>query len=135
MRIISNNKFTLIEVVVAITIFALGLVGALALTGTASQRVQNAVRRWEKQHLLAQAAEFLIVNGFEDKSIPKEFFPTDEYKIDVELADPSPENFPENAEFSDGNWALKTVTITLSDRQGNEVDSLTFDRIIYSESK
>ncbi len=128
-----RKYFTLIEVVVALAILTAGLVGALALTGSSMKKLDKAAKRWEHQHLLAQAAEFLILKGFADSSIPDEFFPNNKYKVNVEVKDP--EGLPSNMEMEDSKWQLKTVVLKLFDDSGTEVDSLEFDRVIYNETE
>ncbi len=131
----STNFFTLLEVVIALAIFTMGLVGALTLVASAAKRVDSSVKRWERQHALAQAAEFFILKGFEDASIPDEYFPNGDYRIKLELAEP--EGLPEddNAEIEDGKWQLKRVVLTLCDETGRDIDGLEFDRLIYDDSK
>lgn len=133
MRKRCSIKFTLIEVVVALAIFATGLIGALALAGSSAKRLDKAVKNWEHQHYLAQAAEFFILNGFDESSVPDDFFPNDNYKLTVELKDP--ENLAEDMEMEDSKWQLKTVVIKLFDDSGNEIDYLEFDRIIYEKTE
>ncbi len=128
-------RFTLLEVVVAVSIFALALTSVLALAGSASRRTDRAIKRWESQHYMAQAAEFFIITGFEKDTVPDEFFPNDVYGVKFELQEP--EGLPEDMESNDSDkWQLKTVNITISDKSsGEEKDSLKFDRIIYQESQ
>ena len=97
------------------------------------KKLDKAAKRWEHQHLLAQAAEFLILKGFADSSIPDEFFPNNKYKVNVEVKDP--EGLPSNMEMEDSKWQLKTVVLKLFDDSGTEVDSLEFDRVIYNETE
>ena len=126
------KKFTLLEVVVAVAVFSLALISVLSMAASATKRVDRAFKRWESQHILAQAAEYLIIAGF-DNSIPDEFVPNDKYRINVELAEP--EGLPEDVESEADNWKLVTVKISLLDINGSLLDTLEFDRLIYQESK
>lgn len=125
--------FTLLEVVIALAIFGMGLIGALTLVGSAARRIDSAVKRWERQHYLSQAAEYLIIKGFDDSSIPDAFFPTHEYRIRVEVG--TPDELPEDIEMEDSKWQLKKITLTLCDSTGKDVDYIEFDRLIYDENK
>ena len=59
--------FTLIEVVVALAILSLSLAGLLQLSIGANSRLANAVEKWEAEHMLAQAAEYLV-NSIREKN-------------------------------------------------------------------
>lgn len=126
------KKFTLLEVVVAVAVFSLALISVLSMAASATKRVDRAFKRWEHQHVLAQAAEYFIIAGFEE-SIPDEFIPGNQYRINVELAEP--EGLPEDVEAEMDNWKLATVKISLLDKGGELLDTLEFDRLIYQESK
>ncbi len=125
--------FTLLEVVIALAIFAMGLIGSLTLIGSAAKRIDSAVKRWERQHLLAQAAEFFILNGFDDSNIPNEFFPNNDCRLKLETTDP--DDLPDDMDMEDSKWQLKKVIITLLDNNGKEIDLIEFDRIIYVDQK
>ena len=56
--------FTLIEVVVALGILALSIAGLLSLLTSSQNRIGKSMEEWKNMHMLAQAAEYAVQNGF-----------------------------------------------------------------------
>ena len=124
-----SSHFTLLEVVIAVAILAMGLVAAMEIAVTASRRTVKAVKRWETQHMLNQAAEYVLLAGHE-APIPREFFPYDEYR--VECLEEPPE-LREDVEPNVGNWRIVKLRIIVYDLVGKEVGSLSIHKILYSD--
>ena len=124
--------FTLLEVVVAIAVLAMGLVIFMGLAASTSKRMNRAFYRWEHQHVLAQAAEyFLLTNKTEQP--PEDIFPYDEYTVDIELG--KPDNLPEGVEDTLDKWKLVKVSLVLRNNDGDELESLKMDKIVYETDK
>lgn len=124
---IRYDLFTIIEIVVAIAVLAIGLTASLGLISSVSQRMNRAMRRWERKHMLAQAAEYFLVTN-DTSSIPEEFFPYTDYRTSVSVEEP--ENLPEGMEIEIDKWKLVKVVVKLYDETGEEVDTLEFEKII-----
>ena len=62
--------FTLIEVVVAMAVLGLALVGFFAMSNSAVQRIDKAYSHWERMHLLSQAAEYYLLFADEEPPYP-----------------------------------------------------------------
>lgn len=120
------QPFTILEVVVAIGIFAVGLVGALGFTAASTHRMNKAMRRWERQHLLVQATEYFMLTG-PGSSVPQEFFPYDDYSVQCDEMEP--DDLPEGIEPKIDNWSLVKYKIVLKDDSGEELESIEFDKL------
>ena len=126
-------NFTLIEVVVAMAVLALSLVGFFAVSQTAVNRVSNSYNEWEKTHLLSQAAEYcLLFPDEEPPEIPPEIFESDKYDLSVYYVDA--EDLPEELNDLESQAPLRTLVLELIDVNTREVvDSLRIDRIFYDD--
>ncbi|MBQ4314942.1 MAG: prepilin-type N-terminal cleavage/methylation domain-containing protein, partial [Lentisphaeria bacterium] len=76
-------RFTLIEVVVALGILAVGLGGMLQLAISAQLRMGNAMEKWQEVHAVTQAAEYLMLMDEETTEIPEEFFDYPGYTVNA----------------------------------------------------
>lgn len=122
----NSMKFTLIEILVALGIFSLGILTGTALLGSAKKRCMEAQRQWDEQQAITQAAEYFLLAGI-DGSIPDRLFPYDNYSVDVRYDSSS---LPANVPAQKGGWQLKTMKIRLLDRGNNVIKELSIDRII-----
>lgn len=117
-----SSRFTLLEVIIALAILAVGMGVFLAEMSFAARRVANSYRDWEQTHELATAAEYLLLAGPEAKL--DEDFLNDRYQVDFEYLEAE---LPDYARKETGDMELVTLAITLSDREGEEIDSLRVD--------
>ena len=78
-----KSAFTLIEVVVALGILAVGLGGMLQLAISAQLRMGNAMEKWQEVHAVTQAAEYLMLMDEETTEIPEEFFNYEGYTVNA----------------------------------------------------
>ncbi len=126
-----NHRFTLIEVVVAIGILGLALSGLLQLLIQSQERLARNFDRWNRMHMLMQAAEFTLLQpGEEPPGISREFFPYDDYRVIVSFRDA--EGLPDELNDQVGQLPLKSCVIELiRARDGKTVDQLIVDRISY----
>ena len=123
------RRFTLVEVVVAMAILALSLVGFFAMSQTAVNRI-----RWERMHLLSQAAEYcLLFPSEEPPEIPPEIFESSRYELEIYYEDAA--GLPEELSELENQAPLRTLVLNLIDVHSREiVDTLRIDRINYNES-
>ncbi len=124
-----TKKFTLIEVIIALSILSMSVVTFLLLMGSASKRANKAAQRWENTHLLTQAVEYYMLNkAGSAANIDERFFPVGEYK--VECSFDSPQGLPEGVEESADGQTLVAMRIVIKDKNDKILDSVTVERII-----
>ena len=126
--------FTLIEVVVALAILSLSLAGLLQLSISANSRLAAAVEKWEAEHMLAQAAEYLMLQNQDSTTIPEEFFPYPGYSAEVVCDDA--EGLPEDYDGLEGQLPLKRWNISIvRNSDGKRMAEVNIDRISYDDQK
>ena len=129
-RVIAN--FTLIEVVVALALLSVSLAGLLQLSINSQQKLITADDKWRHEHMLAQAAEYLMLVNEDNASVPDEFFPYPGYSVEVEIDDA--EDLPEDYNELVGQLPLKCWNISIVRQSDAEsVASVKIDRINYDE--
>jgi len=123
------KNFTLIEVLIALSILTMSVVTFLLLMGSASKRTSKAAKKWENTHLLTQAVEYYMLNeANSNNSIDERFFPLDEYKVECFFE--SPQGLPEDVEESFGGKSLVAMRVVLKDNDDKIIDSATVERIV-----
>ena len=129
------GRFTLIEVVVALAILSLSLAGLLQLSIRSKSKVADAVEKWESEHMLAQAAEYVMLQDEEGAtSIPEEFFPYSGYSAEVVCDDA--EGLPEDYSDLEGQLPLKRWNIAIvRSSDGKRMAEVNIDRIDYDAQK
>lgn len=129
------RRFTLIEVVVALAILSISLAGLLQLSISANRKVADAVEKWESEHMLAQAAEYMMLQNEEGAaSIPGEFFPYPGYSAEVVCDDA--EGLPEDYSDLDGQLPLKRWNIAVvRNSDGKRMAEVNIDRLDYDAQK
>ena len=124
------SKFTLLEVVIALAILALGLISILSLSSSASLRTSKALKRWERAHCLAQGAEFFLLAGPNER-INDEVFPYKNYSISCSIE--SPEGLPPEVQDRNGTWKLVNLKISLSSDNGTVLETMNVEKILQEE--
>ena len=134
MKIFKKNIFTLIEVVIALAILAISLTGILELMTQSQKRLSKSYEKWERMHILSQAAAYYLMQGDDPPDIPEFIFPYRDHQVDVSIEDV--EDLPEELSDLMGQVPLKCLTLQLRKLPENEVvDTLRIDRLSYdSES-
>jgi len=128
----SSACFTLIEVVVSLAILSISLVGFLQLSIGAGRRVADAVEKWESEHMLAQAAEYLMLQNEETATVPDEFFPYPGYSVEV-VCDEA-EGLPEDYSDQEDQLPLKRWHIGIvRDSDGKTMAEVNIDRLGYED--
>jgi prepilin-type N-terminal cleavage/methylation domain-containing protein len=123
------SLFTLIEVIVAMAILSLAVVGILSYSVQASNRMGKADLKWQKEHMLAQAVEFFLLAGPKEK-ITDDFFPYQDYSAVCEVTDPK---LPDEMENEIGTWKLVTLKISVVNAKGETVNSVSVDTILQKD--
>lgn len=127
-----TRRFTLIEVVVALAILSISLAGLLQLSITANTRNADAVEKWESEHMLAQAAEYLMLQNEDGATVPEDFFPYPGYSVEVVCDDA--ENLPEDYDGLDNQLPLKRWNIAVvRNSDGKKMAEVNIDRISYDD--
>ena len=125
-------SFTLIEVVVALGILAVGLGAMLQLAISSQMKVGNAVEKWNDVHAITQAAEYLLLMDENTTEVPEEFFPYPGYTLNVSTDDA--EGLPEELNGIEGQVPLKKLVIELvRERDNKSVEKVIIDRLSYEE--
>ena len=125
-------RFTLIEVVVALGILAVGIGGMLQLAVSSQLRVANAVEKWEQVHIITQATEYLMLMDEETTESPEEYFPYENYTINAYNDDA--DDLPEEFDGIEGQLPLKKLVIELvRDSDGKVVETVIIDRLSYED--
>ena len=129
-----SGYFTLIEVVVALAILSLSLAGLLQLSLGSSRQMAEAVEKWESEHMLAQAAEYLMLQNEDGATVPEEFFPYPDYAVEIVCDDA--EDLPEDYTDLDGQLPLKRWNIAIvRNSDGKRMAEVNIDRIGYDEKE
>jgi Tfp pilus assembly protein PilV len=124
----NNRNFTLIEVVIALGILALGIVTAMGLASASKMRMEKAYAKWKNQHLISQGAEYFLLAGA-GQDIPDDLFPYNNYRVSCSLIEP--EGLDDAANLQADEWHLKTFKIELWDNRNNRLlKVLKVDKIV-----
>ncbi|MEG2074875.1 MAG: type II secretion system protein [Victivallaceae bacterium] len=125
------EKFTLVELVVALAILGLSLTALLSMFAAGRQRMGKAAENWRNMHMLSQAAEYILLHDTTSTNVPEQFFPYEDYTLYVSYEDI--DNLPEELVNKSGQLELRGCRIDLIRYQDKKVvDSLIVDRIIYN---
>ena len=127
--------FTLIEVVVALAVLALGVVSYLTLANSAQRRLFRAKEKWTNFHMLSQGVEYYMLQTSDDPEPPgAEFFDYPGYRVTCRYEDAEglEDDFLNVAE---NQAQLRACVIELiRESDGQVVDSVTIDRIDYENA-
>ena len=126
------RRFTLIEVVVALAILSLSLAGFIQLSISSGRAAGGAMEQWRNEHMLAQAAEYLMLQNEDGAEVPEEFFPYPGYSVEVVCGDP--EGLPEDYCDLEGQLPLKRWNIAIvRNSDGEKTAEVNIDRIDYDD--
>ncbi|MBN1863811.1 MAG: type II secretion system protein [Victivallales bacterium] len=123
--------FTLIEVLVAVAILSISLVGMLGICSSAADRLRKAAEKREHQHMLSQASEYYLLAG-QRETIPQEFFPFPGYHSKCLVMQPE---LPPEVEDQSGQWRFVKLKISIhSDEDpGTEIMAIEIEKILRAE--
>lgn len=127
--------FTLVEVVVSLAILGLSLVALLSLANHSQQRLMKARDRWTHMHMLAQGAEYYLLQPTEDPPyISTDFFDYPGYVVNFSYQDA--QGLPDQLNQLENQEPLRCLVLELFRSGDNQVlERLTIDRINYGESR
>ena len=125
------KKFTLMEVVIAIAILAMGILGGMSMISMSKKRMDKAYNTWLSGHLLAQAAEYYLLCGG-DKNIPFEYFPYNGYFAQCVVSNCG-DLSQDGVSSVSGNWRLVTYDISVKDTYGKIISQAKVDKIAKNE--
>ncbi len=131
--------FTLIEILVAITIMAIGLGTVFFYAGSSGSQLDRARKMWAWQHQMNNACEYYLLAGH-NANLPTDLLAS-EYRAtcDFEIYDAPPEeSTPDEApQFAFENdykgWHLGVYTITLYGEGGNILGEQKIEKIVRDE--
>lgn len=129
-----ENRFTLVEVVVALAILSISIAGFLQLLTAAQNRIIKSHDSWLRTHMLMQAAEYyMLMKQEEPPAITEAFFPYDGYRVDVTYEEI--DNLPEEYTGLTGQKQLRAMVLSLKRQSdGREEDKIIIDRIDYENA-
>ena len=129
-----RNRFTLVEVVVALAILSISIAGFLQLLTAAQNRIIKASDSWTRTHMLMQAAEYYMLMKQEDPpAMTDTFFPYDDYRVEVTYEEI--DNLPEEYTGLTNQKQLRAMVLSLRrQNDGQEVDKIIIDRIDYENA-
>jgi len=119
-------RFTLIEVAIAILIFAAAFAALLGVLGGARARTIRSQRKWARSHLLASAVEFHLLVG-ESDHLPEGILP-EGFSAECTVED-LPE-LPLEAEEEIRGWKLAEYHIIVRDPMGEQVGGQVIRKMI-----
>ncbi len=117
----NRNRFTLLEVLVALVILSIGVTGLLWQLSVASERAFRNTEAWENTHNLINAAEHLLLHGTGAGLDTTLFRGNGEISYRYEIP-----AFPDGGEIVEGRKQLRTLVIEVS-RNGELLDSIRID--------
>ena len=120
-------KFTLVEVVVALTVLGFAIISATAMCSQSITRITKAKARWMNQHIISQAAEYYLLAGPKSQ-VSSEIFPYKNMRVSCTVF--NAEGLPAEVDAVSGQWRLATYEIQLTGASGEKLQSLKIDKII-----
>ena len=120
-------KFTLVEVVVALTVLGFAIISASAMCSQSLIRIAKAKARWTNQHMISQAAEYFLLAG-PNSQVPGEIFPFKNVRVNCTVV--NAEGLPAGVDAVSGQWRLATYDIHLTGAGGEKLNFMRIDKII-----
>ena len=133
----SVNRFTLIEVIIAIGILAISRASLFQLIASSRARIAKADEEWHNMHMLTQAAEYVLLHRADVvDSVDRDFFPYRDYRVDISYDEVTDEQIDDDFKSITDQLPLDLCTIELISLKssGKEtVGRLEIERIIYED--
>ena len=135
----SVNRFTLIEVIIAIGILAISLASLFQIIASSRARIAKADEAWHNMHMLTQAAEYVLLfsGNSEVDGIDRDFFPYRDYQVNITYeGEVTDEQIADDFRSINGQLPLELCVIELVNLKtsGKEVvGTLELERIIYDD--
>lgn len=127
----SRNKklFTLLEVVIALAVLTMGIMGAMSISAMSKRRMDKAYESFYNQHILAQAAEYFLLCG--SRAIEPEFFPFQGYSASCVISDCA--DIREAPASTGSEWRLATYTISVRGNNAQITNQIKVDKIVKND--
>jgi prepilin-type N-terminal cleavage/methylation domain-containing protein len=119
-------KFTLIEIIVAIAILALGLLSAMSMSSFSKYRIDKAYKKWKMQHMLSQASEYYLLVGA-NTDIPHIIFPYKNMQASCSVIECKV--LPEDIDVYFDQWLLGTYHVEIVSN-GKILRDIKIDKIV-----
>ncbi len=122
-----KTTFTLLEILVAVTVFGVSLVMIMAILANARSRLLRAEERWAREHLLTLATEFFLLAGPE-ATLPEGVFPEG---FTATCALDNVEDLPDTAILPVGNTMLKVYRVRVYGTGSELIGERTVEKVVY----
>lgn len=122
-----RSRFTLLEVILAMAVFAVGLGGALSAAAMARMRSANAVRDYAENMQLINTAEYFMLDSEAD-SLPEELLTLPGYSVEVEYDDV--ESLPDDIDSELGQYELVLMRVSLLNDSNEVCKTVAIERIM-----
>ena len=131
----SPSRFTLIEVLVALTILASAIGLSLIVSQTAINQVARAKKQWFRVHCLTQASEIYLTNGPQAPALDNYVFPyVNDCSISCHTVYPS--NPPDlkyiEEKCESPARTLTGLSIEVNFFQDHSTEQLVVDKLVYT---
>lgn len=123
--------FTLIEVLVALFIFATAITATMYAMSASARRMRFAREARMESQRMANAIEFYLLYP-PGVSIEQKFFPYEDMGVDCRYEEPE---LPDEMEKEIGTQRLVTMIVELKNNAGQTISELSVDRIIEAEQQ
>jgi hypothetical protein len=123
------RTLTLVEVVVALAVLAIGFASLLSIMAMSSKRAAKAEAKWDASHRLSQATEFFLLCGPQVR-IDERFLTYQGANAECRLE--KVEGLPDGVEETRGQWRLAHLHIQLF-QDGAPAASLDIEKILKAE--
>lgn len=125
-----DKLFTLVEVVIALAILSMGILGTMSMVAFSKNRISKAYDSWFSQHLLSQAAEYYLLCG--KGQIPQNIFPYQRYSASCTISDCA--NLRGVSANTGGKWKLVTYDISVRGPNGQIINEVKVDKLYENET-
>jgi len=132
----SVQRFTLIEVIIAIGILAISLASLFQIIASSRARLAKADEGWHHMHMLTQAAEYVLLHNATVDDVEDDFFPYRDYQVRITYDPVNDEQIYDDFMSIEGQLPLELCVIELFNMKatGKEsVGTLEIERIIYDD--
>lgn len=123
-----KRSFTLIEVLIALSVLSLGILASTQLLSTAQNRARRAQAEWREQHALSLAADFYMLTS-PDTPLPEAVFPYRDYRITAEYLAPG-DVLPDGVPDRSGEWRFVVLKLQLYNADGKVLRTLEINQIL-----
>lgn len=125
------HLFTLVEVLVALFIFATAVTATMYAMSASARRMRFAREARTESQRMANAVEYYMLYP-PGTSMEQKFFPYEDMGIDCHYEEPE---LPDEMEKEIGAQRLVTMLVELKNKDGQTISELSVDRIVEVEQQ